>query len=107
MTHATATRTAPIGAGPLHCALEDARDRGHLQALCRAVSCDAADVSSDGIHIDMLEVLELMRKRGYSLTHPRHPTTQRHRGRTTWLVDITMPAAGPSFTWAFDTPNTS
>jgi hypothetical protein len=104
---ATATRAAPIGTGALHCALEESRDRGHLQDLCRAVSCIAADVSSDGIRIDMLRVFELMRERGYQVSEPRRPTTQRRPGRTTWLVDVTLPAAGASFVWAFDVPNTS
>ncbi len=104
---ATPTRAAPIGRGHLHNALEEARDRAHLQDLCRAVSCSAADVSSDDIHIDMLRVLDLMRQRGYLVSEPRRPTTQRRHGRITWLVDVTLPAGAASFVWAFETPDTS
>lgn len=104
---ATATRAPRIGAGPAHCALEDARDLANLNALCRAVACKSADVSSDGIRIDMLRVFDTMRQRGYLVSDPRRPQLQRRHGRTTWLVDVTLPADGPSFTWAFETPNTS
>lgn len=107
MSAATATRAAPIGTGPLHCALEDARDRAYLQDLWRAVACERADVSSDGIRIDMLRVFDLMRQRGYLVSEPRRPQLQRRQGRSTWLVDVTLPAGGASFVWAFETPNTS
>ena len=107
---ATATRAAPIGTGPLHCALEDARDRAYLQELCRAVGCIPADVSSDGIRIDMLRVFDLMRQRGYLVSDPTRPQAQpraQRKHRTTWLVNVTLPASGASFVWAFEVPNTS
>lgn len=103
----TATRAAPIGSGPLHHALEDARDLAQLQALCRATGCAPADVSGDGIHVDMLRVLDLMRARGYGASVPVRPQAQMRRGATTWLVAITLPNGGPGVTVGFYVPNTS
>ena len=110
MTTATATRparTAPIGSGHLHGALEDARDRAKLQAFCHAIGCTAADASSDGVRVDMLRVFEVMRRRGYSVSEPTRPQAQRLKGATTWLSNVTLPAGGPSFVLGFCTPNTS
>lgn len=106
-TAATARRATPIGAGILHNALEDARDRSNLQALCHAVVCTAPEVSADGIHTDMLRLFDLMRQRGYIVGEPRRPQTQRRQHVATWLVNVTLPAGGASFTWAYDAPNTS
>ena len=107
MPTATATRAAPIGSGVLHNALEDARDRAQLQAFCLAIHCAPADASSDGIHGDMLRVFDLMRARGYQVSEPKRPQTQLRKSVTTWLVNVTLPAGGPSFVLGFCTPNTS
>jgi hypothetical protein len=107
---ATATRparTAPIGSGHLHNVLEDARDRAQLQAFCAGVGCALDDASSDGIHVDMPMVLDLMRRRGYTVSEPTRPQTQLRKSVTTWLASITLPAGGPSLVLGFSTPNTS
>jgi hypothetical protein len=110
MSTATATRparTAPIGSGPLHNALEDARDRAKLEAFCLAIGCAPADASSDGVHVDMLRVFDLMRRRGYSVSEPIRPQAQQRKDVTTWLANVTLPAGGPSLVLGFSTPNTS
>jgi hypothetical protein len=110
MPTATATRparTAPIGSGHLHNVLEDARDRAQLAAFCAGVGCTLADASSDGVHVDMLRVFEVMRRRGYSVSQPTRPQAQQHTNVTTWLASVTLPAGGPSFVLGFSTPNTS
>ena len=110
MSTATATRPArpaAIGSGPLHNALEDARDRAQLQAFCRAVVCAPADASTDGIRVDMTLVLDLMRRRGYTVGEPRHAPCQVRRGATIWHVPVTLPAGGPGFALGYVTPNTS
>lgn len=107
---ATATRparTAPIGSGHLHNALEDARDRTKLHAFCAAIGCGPADASSDGVRVDMLRVFETMRRRGYTVSQPTRPQAQLRKDVTTWLVNVTLPAGGPSFVLGFSTPNTS
>jgi hypothetical protein len=105
--HGTAqTRSTPIGTGPLHHALEDARDLACLHGFCQTHQCAAADVSSDGKRLDILRVFDLMRRRGYSVTQPTRPQTQLRKGFTAWLVDVALPA-GPSFTLGLYTPNTS
>jgi hypothetical protein len=104
---ATAARTAPIGSGILHHALEEARDRANLQAFCHAVGCAPADASSDGIHVDMPRVFEIMRQRGYTVGQPAHAPCQVRKGRTIWHVAVTLPAGGPSLALGYLTPNTS
>jgi hypothetical protein len=102
----TATRpryATPIGTGHLHKALEDSRDHAELDAFCAAVGCTTADVSSDGVHLDILHVFDLMRARGYKLSAPIKPTHQPRPGLTTWLVDTTLPNNGPSLRLAFVT----
>lgn len=106
-TTARNARSAPIGTGILHNALEDARDRAQLHALCQAIGCAPTDASSDGIHVDMLLVLGLMRQRGYSVGQPAHAPCQIRKGRTIWHVVVTLPAGGPSLTLGYLTPNTS
>ena len=103
----TATRAKPIGTGHLHNALEDARDLATLQAFCRAIHCTPADISSDGIRVDMLHIFDFMRQRGYGVSVPVQPQAQMRKGATTWLVAITLPHGGPSATLGFYVPNTS
>lgn len=107
MSAATAIRAAPIGAGHLHNALEDARDLAILQSFCGAINCAPADISLDGIRVDMLHIFDFMRQRGYAVGAPTRPQAQRSRSATTWLVAITLPQQGPSFTLGFQVPNTS
>lgn len=106
----TATRprhVAPIGTGHLHKALEDSRDHAELDAFCAAVGCTAAEVSSDGIHLDILHVFDAMRSRGYKVSAPVKPQQQLRPGFTTQLVDVTLPNNGPSLRLAFATANHS
>ncbi len=111
MTTATANKprraTAPIGTGHLHKALEDSRDHAELDAFCAGIGCTAADASSDGIHLDILHVFDLMRSRGYKVSAPVKPQQQLRPGVTTWLVDATLPNNGPSLRLAFATSNAS
>lgn len=104
---ARGAHAAPLGTGHLHRALEDARDLANLQSFCRALTCAAADVSSDGIHLDVLRVLDVMRQRGYGVGRPAPAPCQVRKGRTIWHVSVTLPAGGPSLTLGFYTPNTS
>lgn len=108
-TTATKTRraVAPIGTGHLHKALEDSRDHAELDAFCAVVGCTAADVSSDGIHLDILHVFDLMRSRGYKVSAPVKPQQQLRPGFTTQLVDVTLPNNGPILRLAFATSNAS
>jgi hypothetical protein len=107
----TATRpkqaAAPIGTGHLHKALEDSRDHARLDDFCATMDCTAADVSADGIHLDILRVLDVMRGRGYQVSAPLKPPHQPRRDLTTWLVDVTLPNNGPTLRLAFVTPNAS
>jgi hypothetical protein len=99
-------RTKPPGTGELHQALEHARDSHILQAFCNDHGCPVSEVSTDGIHISMPLLLDLMRRRGYSVDAPVRPQTQLRKGHTTWLVNVTLPA-GPCCALGFCTPNTS
>lgn len=83
------------------------RDRSQLQDFCAAVCCTQAEASSDGIHLDILRVLDLMRDRGYQASAPVKPPHQSRRDLTTWLVDVTLPNNGPSIRLALVTPNVS
>lgn len=107
----TATRSrssvAPIGTGHLHKALEDSRDHAKLDEFCAAVGCTPAEASSDGVHLDILHVFDLMRSRGYKVSAPIKPTHQPRPGLTTWLVDATLPNNGPSLRLGFVTANQS
>lgn len=110
MTTTAAARhahSAPLGTGELHRALEDARDLANLHAFCNALACTASDVSADGLRLDVLRALDLMRGRGYSISNPTRPQLQQRKGSTTWLVNVILPAGGPSFVLGFYTPNTS
>lgn len=98
-------RAAPIGTGQLHKALEDSRDHARLDDFCATMGCSAADVSADGIHLDILRVLDLMRARGYAVSAPIKPPHQPRRDLTTWLLDVTLPNNGPCLRLAFLTPN--
>jgi hypothetical protein len=105
----TATRSrqasAPIGTGHLHKALEDSRDHAQLDAFCAAVGCTPADVSTTGMHLDILHVFDLMRSRGYKVSAPAKASHQPRPGFTTWLVDATLANNGPSVRLGFVTAN--
>jgi len=111
MMPTTATRpkpaAAPIGTGHLHKALEDSRDHARLDDFCAAVGCSPAEASSDGVHLDILHVFDLMRSRGYKVTAPIKPPHQPRPGHTTWLIDATLPNNGPSLRLGFVTVNAS
>lgn len=98
--------SAPIGTGVLHNALEDARDLANLNGFCQGMHCTAAEVSSDGIRLDILRVIQMMRTRGYQVSDPVRPQAQPRKGFTVWLINVTLPA-GVAFTLGFCTPNTS
>jgi hypothetical protein len=107
----TATRpkkaAAPIGKGALHHALVVQRDLSKLQDFCSAVHCTHAEVSSDGVHLDILRVLDLMRQRGYKASSPIKAQHQPRRDLTTWLVDVSLPNNGPSLRLGLVTLNAS
>jgi hypothetical protein len=109
--HSTATRPkpvgAPIGTGHLHQALENARDLSKLKQFCAAVDCTAAEASSDGVHLDVLRVPDLMRSRGYKASAPIKAPHQPRRDLTTWLIDVTLPNNGPSVRLGLVTLNSS
>lgn len=111
MMPTTATRSrpaaAPIGTGALHQALEQSRDLSKLKAFCAAVGCTAAEASSDGVHLDILHVFDLMRSRGYKLSAPVKSRHQPRQDFTTWIVDTTLPNNGPCVRLGFVTPNAS
>lgn len=111
MMPTTATRpkpaAPPIGTGHLHQALEQSCASAKLKAFCTAVDCTAAEASADGVHLDILRVLDLMRQRGYQASAPSKPQHQPRRDLTTWLVDVTLPNHGPSLQLAIVTPNAS
>jgi hypothetical protein len=98
---------APLGTGQLHQALEESQDRSKLKAFCAAVGCTAAEASSDGAHLDILRVLDVMRVRGYQVSAPIKPPHQPRRDLTTWLVDVILPNNGPALRLGFVTPNAS
>ncbi|MGZ9027355.1 MAG: hypothetical protein ACXW2U_08795 [Telluria sp.] len=108
MSTTTATRrparTTPPGTGLLHQALEDARDLASLRAFCARQHCAIADVSADGVRLDMLRVLDLMRTRGYVVSAPKRPQHQPKKGSTAWIVSVQT--AGAQFDMGFYTPNT-
>lgn len=107
----TATRArhaiAPIGTGQLHQALVVQRDLSKLQDFCSEVRCTHAEASADGIHLDILRVLDLMRRRGYQASAPIKAQHQPRRDLTTWLVDVTLPNNGPSLRLGLVTLNAS
>lgn len=108
---ATAARSrptpAPIGTGQLHQALVVQRDLSKLQDFCAAVHCTHAEASSDGVHLDILRVLDLMRQRGYKASAPIKAQHQPRRDLTTWLVDVKLPNNGPSLRLGLITLNAS
>ncbi|MEO7579937.1 MAG: hypothetical protein ABIT83_20195 [Massilia sp.] len=113
MAPATATRsrpaqprTPPLGTGELHHALEDARDLKCLHAFCDSLACTSADVSTDGIRLNVVRILDLMRRRGYLVADPVKRPAPGVKGQTAWHVVITIPA-GPTFALGFCTPDTS
>lgn len=107
----TATRpksaAAPIGTGALHQALVVQRDQSRLKDFCATLGCTVAEVSADGVHLDILRVLDLMRTRGYAVSAPIKPPHQPRRDLTTWLVDVTLPNNGPCLRLGFVTPDSS
>jgi hypothetical protein len=107
-TPAHKNHTTPIGTGELHQALEASRDLRALRDFCSAYVCTPDEVSSDGgKSLNVLRVLDLMRRRGYGVSDPTRPQHQpKHRqGLTTWLVDVTLPT-GARFQMGFYTPST-
>ncbi len=102
-TRTRSTHAAPIGAGELHNALETSRDLHRLHGFCAVHRCAEEAVSVDGTRLDMPRVFALMRSRGYLVSDPETPQTQRKFGMITLLVQITLPA-GPSFKLAYYEP---
>ncbi len=100
-------RTAPLGRGAAHQALDDARERSKVHSLCNAIGCAPGDVSADGIHVELPRVFTALRRAGYGVCIPRHAPAQVQRGYTIWHVDVTLPRNGPSFALGYFTPNTS
>lgn len=89
----TAPHYAPLGTGGLHQALEGASQLAALNSFCASVNCAPADVSTDGVHIELPRVFDLMRARGYDVANPIRAPLQPKHGFTGWLVHIRMPRA--------------
>ena len=94
MRPATAARSAAPNPNPLSQALADSNAAARLAAFVRATGCSPLDVSSDqGKSLDWLSVLDVMRRRGYTVGEPVRPQAQTRRGSTAWLVTIGIRAA--------------
>ncbi len=100
-------RTAPIGRGAAHQALDDAKERSKLQSICAAIGCTPGEVSADGIHAELPRVLTALPRYGYTVGQPYRGPVQGHHGFTVWHVDVTLPRNGPRFTLGYFRPNTS
>jgi hypothetical protein len=98
-----AAHHAPLGTGDLHQALEGATQLASLNSFCASVKCAPADVSTDGIHIELPRVLDLWRSRGIEVAEPIRAPLQPKPGFTGWLVHVRMPRA--EFDIGFFTPN--
>lgn len=83
----------PLGAGDLHQALEDASQLAVLNSFCSAVKCSPAEVSTDGVHVELPRVFDLMRARGIEVAEPVRAPMQPKPGFTGWLVHVRMPGA--------------
>lgn len=99
----TTHHAAPLGTGHLHQALEGASQLAALNSFCVAVGCTHAEVSTDGVHIELPRVFDLMRKRGIEVADPVRAPMQPKPGFTGWLVHVRMPRA--EFDIGFFTPN--
>ncbi|MFC5551777.1 hypothetical protein [Massilia aerilata] len=99
------TRTAALGNGELHQALEHARNRATLNRFCSAHVCTPAEVSEDGVRMHLPHVLQLMRNRGYQVADPIRAPHQPKRGFTAWMVHIRMPRV--EFDVSFYTPDSA
>jgi hypothetical protein len=60
-----------------------------LRAFALATGCDPLELSSDhGQSLNWICVLDVMRRRGYSVGEPVRPQAQPRRGSTAWTVAI-------------------
>ncbi|MET3134975.1 acetolactate synthase regulatory subunit [Oxalobacteraceae bacterium GrIS 1.11] len=67
---------------------------GKLRAFADATGCDPLELSADdGKSLDLLRVLDAMRKRGYTVGVPVKPQAPQHCGHTIWLVTVSMRGA--------------
>ena len=98
-----AVRDVALAVGHLHQVLEGASQLAALNSFCAALDCSHADVSSDGLHIELPRVFGLMRKRGIEVAEPKRAPMQPRPGFTGWLVHVRMPRA--EFDIGFFTPN--
>lgn len=89
-----AARQPPSDNSPLSQVLAASSATAKLSSFCQFTGCDPLDLSADdGKSLDLLRVLEAMRKRGYEVTTPVKPQAQLTRGHTTWLVTICIAGA--------------
>ena len=87
----TATASRPTDNSHLSQALAASTAAAKLRSFCKTTGCDPLDLSADGgKSLDLLRVLEAMRKRGYDVGTPVKPQAQLTRGHTTWLVTIAV-----------------
>ena len=96
-------QTAALGTGHLHQALEGAAQIAALNAFCSRLQCSHADVSADGLHIELPRVFNLMRSRGIEVAEPVRAPLQPKPGFTGWLVHGRM--TGAEFDIGFYTTN--
>lgn len=89
MKAATASRPAADNSH-LSQALAASTAAAKLASFCKTTGCDPLDLSADGKSLDLLRVLDAMRKRGYDVGTPVKPQAQQVRGHTTWLVTIAV-----------------
>ena len=95
MRPATTAHSSAPHHNPLSQALAASNAAARLAAFVRATGCNPLDVSSDqGKSLNWLSVLDVMRRRGYTVGEPVRPQAQLRRGHTAWLVTIGIRAAG-------------
>lgn len=90
MKAATATRPA-ADASHLSHTLAASTAAARLHAFADATGCDPLELSADaGKSLDLLRVLEAMRRRGYVASTPVKMAAQRCPGHTTWVTTISI-----------------
>lgn len=92
---------APLGTGALHQALEASSAAAAMQSLCQSTGMRPDEVSSDGVHLDVLRVFDAFRSRGYQVGQPQRPQHQPKKGLTAWWVHVRI--AGAEFALGFYT----
>jgi hypothetical protein len=88
-----ATATRPRTAEPNHISqvLAASNTAAKLHAFARTTGCREEELSSDqGKSLDLLCVIEAMRRRGYQVSDPVRPLQQPWHGYTFWMVKLAV-----------------